>query len=68
MLRSGLGWSARLWAGGGQRLLDRIDAGLVSGAIRARLPDLNHKPHFGTEAGRDLLERLGREKLFRKKD
>lgn len=40
----------------------------LTAEIRARLPDLNHKPHFGTEAGRELLERLGREKLFRKKD
>ncbi|WP_339113103.1 Hint domain-containing protein [Thioclava sp. GXIMD2076] len=35
--------------------------------IRARLPDLAHKPHFGTEAGRDLLEKVGRDKLFSRK-
>ena len=36
--------------------------------IRARLPGLTHKPHFGTEAGRELLDRVGRATLFRKKD
>ena len=32
-------WLARLWAGGFHKLLDRIDAGLASGAIHAQLPD-----------------------------
>lgn len=36
------------------------------GEIAARLPGLSHRPHFGTEAGRDLLDRIGREKIFRK--
>jgi len=36
--------------------------------IRARLPDLNHRPHFGTEAGRELLDRIGRNSIFRKRD
>lgn len=40
----------------------------LTAEIRARLPGLNHKPHFGTEAGRELLERVGRETLFKKKD
>ena len=40
----------------------------LTAEIRARLPNLKHTPHFGTEAGRDLLEMLGREALFRKKD
>ena len=37
--RAGTGWLARLWAGGGEHILARIDRGLVSGAIHARLPD-----------------------------
>ena len=35
----GAGWPARLWTGGAARLLDRIDAGLERGSIRATLPD-----------------------------
>lgn len=35
--------------------------------ISARLPDLRHRPHFGTEAGRDLLDRIGRDQIFRKR-
>ena len=38
----------------------------LRGEISARLPGLAHRPHFGTEAGRDLLDRIGREKIFRK--
>ncbi len=37
--RSGSGWLARAWAGGGHRVLDRIDAGLATGAVHTRLPD-----------------------------
>ncbi|WP_444455431.1 Hint domain-containing protein [Rhodobacter capsulatus] len=40
----------------------------LSTEIKARLPDLNHTPHFGTEAGREMLDQVGREALFRKKD
>ncbi len=40
----------------------------LTAEIRARLPGLSHKPHFGTEAGRELLERVGRDTLFKKKD
>ena len=40
----------------------------LTSEIRARLPDLDHTPHFGTEAGRDLLDQVGRDTLFRKKD
>ncbi|PTV97310.1 Hint domain-containing protein [Rhodobacter aestuarii] len=40
----------------------------LTAEIRARLPDLTHTPHFGTEAGKDLLDMVGREALFRKKD
>ncbi|MEZ5686463.1 MAG: Hint domain-containing protein [Paracoccaceae bacterium] len=35
--------------------------------ISARLPDLRHRPHFGTEAGRELLDRIGRDQIFRKR-
>lgn len=40
----------------------------LTAEIRARLPDLNHAPHFGTEAGRELLDQVGREALFKKKE
>lgn len=40
----------------------------LSAEIRTRLPDLNHAPHFGTEAGRDVLDKVGREALFRRKE
>ena len=32
-------WLARVWAGGFHKVLDRIDRGLATGAIHARLPD-----------------------------
>ena len=32
-------WLARLWSGGWHKVLDRIDAGLASGSLEARLPD-----------------------------
>jgi len=37
-LHAGTGLLARLWAGGAARVLDRIDRGLETGAIHARLP------------------------------
>ena len=39
--RLGVGpqWLARVWSGGWNRVLDRIDAGLVAGSLEARLPD-----------------------------
>ena len=36
---TGGGWSARFFAGGFGRILDRIDAGLVEGRIELTLPD-----------------------------
>lgn len=39
----------------------------LTAEIRARLPGLKHTPHFGTEAGRDLLDRVGRRALFKHK-
>jgi cyclopropane-fatty-acyl-phospholipid synthase len=50
-LRSGSGWLARFWAGGWHRVLDRIDAGLESGAIHARLPDGTQRLLGGRSAG-----------------
>jgi cyclopropane-fatty-acyl-phospholipid synthase len=50
-LRSGSGWLARLWAGGWHRVLDRIDAGLSSGAIHASLPDGTRRLLGGRVAG-----------------
>lgn len=32
-------WLGRLWAGGFNRLLDRVDAGLEAGLVRVHLPD-----------------------------
>jgi len=32
-------WLGRLWHGGMERVLDRVDAGLVHGSVRVRLPD-----------------------------
>ena len=32
-------WLGRLWSGGFNRLLDRVDAGLESGLVRVHLPD-----------------------------
>jgi hypothetical protein len=40
----------------------------LTAEIRARLPNLDHTPHFGTEAGRDMLDRVGRMALFKKKE
>jgi cyclopropane-fatty-acyl-phospholipid synthase len=50
-LRSGSGWLARAWAGGWHRVLDRIDAGLASGAIHVRLPDGTQRLLGGRAAG-----------------
>jgi cyclopropane-fatty-acyl-phospholipid synthase len=50
-LRSGSGWLARIWAGGWHRVLDRIDAGLNSGAIHASLPDGTWRLLGGRAAG-----------------
>ena len=36
--------------------------------ISNRLPNLKHRPHFGTEATRELLEKLGHEAIFHKRD
>ncbi|MBS0482800.1 MAG: class I SAM-dependent methyltransferase [Proteobacteria bacterium] len=32
-------WMTRVWSGGFNRLLDRVDAGLECGSVRVRLPD-----------------------------
>jgi cyclopropane-fatty-acyl-phospholipid synthase len=50
-LRSGSGWLARVWAGGWHRVLDRIDAGLASGAIHVYLPDGTRRLLGGRAAG-----------------
>lgn len=39
VLRGQTGWLARLWTGSAARLVERIDAGLVSGSLQATLPD-----------------------------
>ncbi len=35
--------------------------------ISNRLPELAHDPHFGTEMSRELLERVGRDKILRRR-
>lgn len=51
--RIGIGpqWLARMLSGGGHKVLDRIDAGLESGAIRAVLPDGSRRTLGGRSAG-----------------
>jgi cyclopropane-fatty-acyl-phospholipid synthase len=48
-------WLARLWAGGVQRLLDRIDAGLERGSIMATLPGGATRMLGGRQAGFDAI-------------
>jgi len=48
-------WLARLWAGGVQRLLDRIDAGLDRGSIMATLPDGSARVLGARQAGFDAV-------------
>lgn len=45
------GWFARLWAGPLGKVLDRIDAGLASGAIEAVLPDGSQRRLGGRAPG-----------------
>ena len=44
-------WLARIWAGGWHRVLDRIDAGLVSGSLHVALPDGRTRLLGGRGAG-----------------
>ena len=48
-------WLAKLWAGGVQRLLDRIDAGLQRGSIMATLPDGTTRVLGARQAGFDAV-------------
>ena len=50
-----------------QTTLDVLPADLAS-EVRTRAPDLNQRPHFGSEAGREELERLGRDRIFKRKE
>lgn len=49
-------WFGRIWAGGFNRLLDRVGAGLTAGSVRVHLPDGTqrllggHAPGFEAEA------------------
>lgn len=56
----GIGWQwlARLWAGGVQRILDRIDAGLVRGSILATLPEGKTRLLGGRSPGFDAVVQL----------
>jgi cyclopropane-fatty-acyl-phospholipid synthase len=51
-------WLARLWAGGVQRILDRIDVGLVRGSIMATLPDGGTRLLGGRLPGFDAVVHL----------
>ena len=51
-------WLARLIAGGVSRVLDRIDAGLERGSIRATLPDGSQRVLGNREPGFDAVVRL----------
>ncbi|VWX55097.1 cyclopropane-fatty-acyl-phospholipid synthase family protein [Novosphingobium sp. 9U] len=51
-------WLARLWAGGLNRVLDRIDAGLARGSIMATLPDGSTRLLGGREEGFDCVVEL----------
>jgi cyclopropane-fatty-acyl-phospholipid synthase len=51
-------WLARLTAGGVSRILDRIDAGLETGSIRATLPDGSQRLLGGRQPGFDAVVRL----------
>lgn len=44
-------WLARVWARGGHRQLDRIDAGLARGTLLVRLPDGTERMLGGRAAG-----------------
>ncbi|QZP06935.1 cyclopropane-fatty-acyl-phospholipid synthase family protein [Caenibius sp. WL] len=50
---SGLGWLVRLWNGGFERLIGRLDQGLESGTIRVRLPDGSERVLGGRVPGFD---------------
>ena len=45
------GWFARLWSGGGNRVLDRLDERIERGAIEAHLPDGSVRLLGGREPG-----------------
>ena len=51
-------WLARAWAGGFHKLLDRIDAGLASGAIHANLPDGSQRRLGGRAPGFEPIVNL----------
>lgn len=51
--RAGIGLMARLAAGGFQRVLDRIDRGLVAGSLLATLPDGTQRLFGGCAPGPD---------------
>lgn len=42
--------------------------GDLAAEVRNRLPGLSHRPHFGTEAGREDMDRIGRDSIFKRRD
>jgi hypothetical protein len=40
----------------------------MANEVRGRLPGLSHRPHFGTEAGPEDVDRIGRNAIFRRRD
>lgn len=59
-LRSGPSWLARLWAGRGEALVDRIDAGLAAGTLHAVLPDGSRRTLGGRAPGFEAQVHLHR--------
>jgi cyclopropane-fatty-acyl-phospholipid synthase len=57
-LAIGSRWVAKLWTGGVQRVLDRIDAGLARGSIMATLPDGSTRLLGGRAPGFDAVVHL----------
>lgn len=57
-LSMGPHWLARIWSGGVQRVLDRIDAGLARGSIEATLPDGTTRLLGGRAPGFDAQVKL----------
>src|SRR5438067_10720620 len=55
---TGGGFIARLLAGGFRHVLDRMDARIAEGAIRATLPDGRHRRLGGRASGPEAVVRL----------
>ena len=59
-MRSGPSWLARLWAGRGEALVERINAGLTAGTLHAVLPDGSRRTLGGHAPGFEAQVHLHR--------